>query len=566
MPETPAATFCATLADEWIRCGVRHAVIAPGSRSTPLALALAARPELRIDLVHDERAASFLALGIGLATGQPAVLLCTSGTAAAEFHAAVVEAHQAEVPLVVCTADRPPELRDVGAAQTIDQTRLYGPAVRWYHDPGVPEWGQRATWRAVAARSVLDACGDRPGPVHLNLPFREPLVGEPGELPPARDGGWVRRLPTTRTLTDEAVTELVGLLDVQRGVIVAGGGLEAGADAAAVHTLAEQLGWPVLADPRSGARTPRATTVAAFDAVLRHADFAAAHTPEVVLRLGTPPASKVLAEWIGRSGATEIQVQSSGTWIDPAHRLAVRISTGVGELCHQLDGRLRGATGTPWLARWRRAEHRAQQAIDRALAEMPALTEPEIARTLAAALPAGGHLVVSSSMPVRDVEWYAAPRDGLAVHANRGANGIDGVVATAIGVATGSGAPTALLIGDVAFLHDAAALTALARRSVDLTIVVVDNDGGGIFSFLPQAGALTPERFELLFGTPHGASIAGLAAAHGLAVTELGSRHDLQTWLGHPTAGVRIGVVRTDRSANVAVHDTVHRVVAHAVG
>lgn len=566
MPETPAATFCATLSDEWIRNGVRHAVIAPGSRSTPLALALAARPDVQIHVVHDERAAAFLALGIGLATGRPAVLLCTSGTAAAHFHAAVVEAHQAEVPMIVCTADRPPELRDVGAAQTIDQTRLYGPVTRWFQDPGVPDSGQSATWRALAARSVIDSTGERPGPVHLNLPFREPLVGDAGPLPPARDGGWVRRLPTATALTDGALAELVGLLEVQRGVIVAGGGAGEGDAAAAIHTLAEQLGWPVLADPRSGARLPRSTTVAAFDAVLRHTDFATAHLPEVVLRFGTPPASKVLVEWIGRSGATEVQVHPNGAWIDPAQRLSVRVATTAAALCHQLDGRVRGATGTPWLARWRRAEHRAQQAIDRALGEIPALTEPEIARRLAAAVPVGGHLVVSSSMPIRDVEWYAASRDGLTVHANRGANGIDGVIATAIGVATGSGAPTALLIGDVAFLHDAAALTALARRPIDLTVLVVDNDGGGIFSFLPQAGVLGRDRFEQLFGTPHGTALPTLAAAHGLTVADLRTRDDLAGWLAPWSSGIRIGVAATDRTANVAVHDTIHRVVAHGIG
>lgn len=566
MPTTPAATFCATLTDEWIRNGVRHAVIAPGSRSTPLALALVARPELHVEVVHDERAASFVALGIGVATGRPAVLLCTSGTAAAEFHAAVVEAHQGEVPMVVCTADRPPELRDVGAPQTIDQWRLYGPAVRWFHDPGAPDDAQAPTWRAVAARSVAEATSPRPGPVHLNLPFRDPLVGEPGALPPGRADGapWLRTLGGPAGLDDTTLAELTGVLDRQRGVVVAGGGPGVRAAADAVHELAGQLGWPVLADPRSGCRTPRATTVAAFDAVLRNPEFAAAHAPEVVLRIGTQPASKVLAEWITASGAVEVQLHATAAWLDPNHRAGFRVVADPATVLGQLAGRMRGAGGTPWLARWRRAEHRAQAVLDEQLGDGTALVEPAVARAVAAAAPDGATLVVSSSMPVRDVEWYAAPRDGLTVHANRGANGIDGVIATAIGVAVGSGRPTVLLIGDLAFVHDSAALVALARRRLDLSIVVVDNDGGGIFSFLPQAAALPGERFEQLFGTPHGSGIAQLAAAHGLAVTELDDRAELVHWLAR--RGIGIGVVRSDRGANVAVHDALHRAVRAAVG
>ena len=566
MPPTPAATFCATLVDEWIRGGVRHVVVAPGSRSTPLALALAARSDVELSLFHDERAAAFAALGIGLATGHPAVLLCTSGTAAAEFHAAVIEAHQAEVPLIVCTADRPPELRDVGAAQTVDQIRLFGPAVRWFHDPGVPEAAQAPTWRAVAARSIAAATGSRPGPVHLNLPFREPLVGDAGALPEPRPSGspWVRTIAGPARLDPAQLAAVVTILDRQRGVIVAGGGTAVRDAADAIHGLAAQLGWPVLADPRSGARVPKATTIAAFDSMLRHAGFAADHAPEVVLRFGTPPASKELAQWILRSEAVDVQVQAGESWLDPAHRSAVRIVADPARLCQDLQGQLVGASRTPWLARWRRAEQRAQAAIAGQLPSDGAISEPAVARALVEALPDAGQLVVSSSMPVRDVEWFAAPRDGVQVHANRGANGIDGVVATAVGVATGSGAPTALLIGDVAFVHDSAALIGLGRRSIDLTIVVVDNDGGGIFSFLPQATQLPPDRFELLFGTPHGTDLGALAAAHGLDFHELGTLGELSRLVRAP--GVRIVRASTDRAVNVAIHERITTAVRAELG
>jgi 2-succinyl-5-enolpyruvyl-6-hydroxy-3-cyclohexene-1-carboxylate synthase len=559
-----AATFCATLVDEWARGGVRHAVMAPGSRSTPLALALAAS-ELQIHVAHDERVASFIALGIGLASGAPAVLLCTSGTAATHFHGAVVEAHQAEVPLIVCTADRPPELRDTGAAQTIAQTALYGPAVRWFHDPGPPSLDAAVMWRPLAARAVLDASGPRPGPVHLNLPFREPLVGDPGPLPDGRPDikPWTTGWHGAPALDDRAIHELVGILERQRGVIVVGA---AGTDARlanAVHDLAERIGWPVLADPRSGCRIARPASIAAFDDLVRDPAFADAHTPEVVLRIGAPLASKELNRWLNGSGATQVHVHPTSAWIDPDHMVDHRVIADPVVLCERLGEQLVGAARTPWLARWRRAEAAAQQAIDGVLFGDKPLSEPAVARGLVAALADGAHLVVSSSMPVRDVEWYAKPRDGLTVHSNRGANGIDGVISTSIGVALATGRPTAVLIGDVAFLHDSTALVALAARTVDLTIVVVDNDGGGIFSFLPQATAVASERFEQLYGTPHGTDIVALLGAHGLAARRVSTVAEMTMALGDQS--VSAVVVTTDRTANVEIHQAIHRAVADAL-
>src|SRR4029079_4497698 len=278
-PSDVQATFCATLIDEWVGRGLRHAVVAPGSHSTPMALALAARTDVSIEVFHDERSASFAALGIALATGVPAALLCTSGTAARYFPAAVVDAHQSGVPMLVLTADRPPELHGVGAPQTIEQTNLYGTTPRWYHDPGVADHGQRTTWRSVAARAWGHATGDKPGPVHLNLPFREPLVGVVGELPePDPDE------KLAPPLLD--VDDLVALLDEPHGVIVAGNGVD---DPTAVQALAEACGWPVLADPLSGCQMI-AEAVVRFDAILRHQTFAASHRPSVVLQLGMPPA------------------------------------------------------------------------------------------------------------------------------------------------------------------------------------------------------------------------------------------------------------------------------------
>src|SRR5262249_54983209 len=280
---------------------------------------------------------------------------------------------------------------------------------------------------------------------------------------------------------------LAPLLDSQRGVIVAGAGA---GDPLAVHWLAATAGWPVLADPRSGGRVPEPTTVGAFHALLRHAGFAADHTPGVVLRLGQPPASKVLNQWLAGSGARQVQVGATAAWIDPEHTAAVRVVADPTELCIALEKRVTGARGTPWLARWQHAEGQAQAAIDAVLLAHQESTEPAAARTLLAALPTGAVLVASSSMPIRDLEWYGAPRDGVRILANRSANGIDGVVSTAVGAALGSGAPTALLIGDIALLHDGNGLLGAAGRDIDLTIVVVDNDGGGSFSSLAQAAPL----------------------------------------------------------------------------
>src|SRR5258706_11397731 len=559
MAVTAAATFCATLVDEWVRCGVRVAFIAPGSRSTPMGVALAAHSRINVHVHVDERGASFMALGAALASGVPSVVLGTSGTAAAEFHAAVIEAHQSETPMLVCTADRPPELRDTNAPQTIDQVRLFGPAVRWFHDPGVPDATVAGTWRALAARAFAEATAPRPGPVHLNLSFRDPLVGDAGPLPPGRDGDhpWVADHTAGVTLPPG----LLALTEESRGVIVAGRGA---GDAEAVHALADAFGWPVLADPVSGCRVARRTTIAAFDSLLRHASFAIDHRPRVVLRLGAPPASKVLGEWLKSSGAVQIGVHATSAWIDPDHTLSHRVVANPGAICHLLAGSVHDRVATPWLTRWHRADAAAQEALDKVLASHERLTEPGVARIVVAALAENAHLHVSSSMPIRDVEWFAAPRDHLRVTANRGANGIDGVTSTVVGIALARpGQLTTLLTGDIAFLHDSSALVSLRRRALDLAIVVIDNDGGGIFSFLPQAEALPLAEFELPFGTPHGVDIGALASAHDLEFLDVDTAAALTSALAH--RGTRVVRVRTDRSLNVAVHDALHKAVGSAL-
>lgn len=559
-----AATFCATLVDEWVRGGVRHAVVSPGSRSTPLALALAADSRLRLSVHHDERSAGFVALGIALATGVPAVVLTTSGTAAVELHPAVVEAHHAGVPLIACTADRPPWLRGVGAPQTIDQRHLFGGAVRAFVDPGVPDVAGAGGWRALAAGVLAAACGSPPGPVQVNLAFDEPLVGDPGDLPPPLDPAPAP--PRRPQPGDEELARLAEVLGARRGILVAGGGID---DPEGVALLAGALGWPVLADPRSGCRVPAPHVVAHFDALVRVPALAEALAPEVVVRLGGAPASKVLATWLDGLGNRQVGVHADGLRIDPGRALSEVVAGDPGAVCRRLAPLVAPAPGS-WLDRWQAAEAAAAAALGDVLDAPGSLREPAVARTVAANVPDGGTLVVSSSMPVRDLEWYAAPRKGLRVLANRGANGIDGVVSTALGVALASSGrpagPVVALVGDVAMLHDATSLVGLAGREVDLTVVVVDNDGGGIFSFLPQASALDPAAFEVLFGTPHGAEIGALAAACGVPSATVGTVAELAEVVGSGTgAGARVVVVRTDRADNVEVHESLHEATGAAV-
>ncbi len=557
------ATFCATLVDQWLRLGVRHAVVAPGSRSTPMALALADRAEMAVHVVHDERVAAFTALGLGIEPGPghaatPALLLCTSGTAAANFYPAVVEAGLSEIPMIVLTADRPEELRGVGAPQTIDQIELYGGHVRWFHDPGVPEAATSGEWRRLAVTSWSRSAS---GPVQLNLPFREPLVGMPCPLPPpipdateAVGDVSVRAAPVAG-----ASDPVPDSFDTERGVILVGG--RHGADEAEILELHRRTSWPIIADPLSGLR--HRSTVTMIDALLRDTGFAESRQPSTIVRIGRPSTSKVLAQWTARPGVTLIQVGGPGR-IDPARNVAA-----VCTLDDLLAVTPRGATGTDWLGDWSEADECAERALVECLNASSGLSEPAVARILAEQLPPGAQLTVSSSMPVRDLEWFG----GRAAHAhsNRGANGIDGVVSTALGRALAAGAATGaddrppgfVLIGDLAFVHDSNALVALGRRGIDLRIVVLDNDGGGIFSFLPQSSVLEHDRFEHLFGTPLGTDVLRLAAAHGLPTATVTTREELEAQIRRP--GPWVCRVPSERAENVAVHRELNDAVVRAV-
>ncbi|MGH8972046.1 MAG: 2-succinyl-5-enolpyruvyl-6-hydroxy-3-cyclohexene-1-carboxylic-acid synthase [Acidimicrobiia bacterium] len=574
------SVFARTVVDEWARAGLTTAAVAPGSRSAPVALALAADPRVRVHVFLDERSVAFFALGAAKASGRPTVVLCTSGTAAAHLHGAVLEAHHARVPLLVCTADRPPELRDTGAAQTTDQVKLYGAAVRFFADL-CPEDHPAAVagWRPLAARAFAEAAGRPAGPVHLNLAFREPLV--PGDtegamLPGRADGRpWTVSVPGSLALGTEDLDWLVALVQrAERGVVVAGWG--AGCNFAVVDRFARATGWPLLADPISGLRQPGSGTVSTYDALLRVPGFAAAHRPDLVVRLGAAPTSKAAGAWLDGS-VPQILVDPDAAWLDPGRTATWRLAADPALVLDGLAHRLGPPAGAPgWLDRWTAAESIARSALDEFLDAGDDPFEGRVARDIHDCLPTGATLVVASSMPVRDVEAFARPRSGVRVLANRGVNGIDGFTSTVLGIAAAGGAAApggsvVGLMGDLAFLHDTPGLTFAARSELSAVLVVVDNDGGGIFSFLPQATAPAVDAgdFETLFGTPHGLDLVSVARSYGLPAHRAERAGDVVPTVEKALAagGVHVVVVATgDRQLNVERHRRAWEAVAEALG
>ncbi len=550
--------FC----DELARSGAAHACTSPGSRSTPIVLALTREPALSATSHIDERSAAFFALGLAKATGRPAILACTSGTAAANYLPAVVEAHQARVPMIVLTADRPPELRDNGAGQAIDQLKLYGDAVRWFVEVAVEEAtpGNLRWIRALACRAYQTATGARPGPVHLNFPLREPLVPDsplPADPVPGRPGGrpWL-----TATRAPDTAPGAPAL--APRGVVVAGREERDPAFGSAVADFAQRLGYALLADPLSGARRGEAA-IATYDLLLRDSAFTAAAAPELVLRVGDLPTSKPLRTWLeSLAGVPQIAIDPEDAWQDPAGVLSERVIAAPRAVLDAWSAA--GATAghdSEWLELWRAADRRVTSVIEAELGH--GISEPLVARRLGDWLPAEANLIVASSMPIRDVELFLGTGHDLPrVLANRGANGIDGTVSTALGVAAAGRGPTVLLIGDVALAHDVGGLLAARRLGLALTIVLINNDGGGIFSFLPVA--TQTDAFEQHVATPHGLDFARVAALYGCAHVPVTDPPGLRAAVDTSLRDGRTTIIetRTDRATNLALH---RRIAAQAL-
>ena len=560
----PATAFGHVLVDELLRGGVTDAVLAPGSRSAPVALALATAERagrLRLHVRIDERTAAFLALGLAKASGRPVPVLTTSGTAAAHLHAAVLEADASGVPLLALTADRPPELRATGANQTIEQAGLYGGAVRWAADVGVPEAGREAAqngyWRSLVAKALITASGQLspdPGPVHLNLALREPLLpdAEPREL----SGPWAGRPGGAPWTAARATTNPTsrGSDWRQRTLVVVGDGPPFWGRVAGEHARA--LGRPVIAEPSSGGWSTCALRGGAL--LLGVPGWLDEHRPDRVVVVGRPTLSRPVSALLA-----DPRVEVETTTVVPRWPDAGRSSAIVGRGFDGGPGE-GGSTHGGWAADWGDAAAGVGAGIDAVLDARPELTAARLARDVVAALPPGALLVLGSSTPVRDVDRLAVPRGDLTVLANRGVAGIDGTISTAVGAAAVHAGPAFALMGDLTFLHD---LTGLllgeGEPAPDLTVVVPDNDGGGIFAQLEPGEDRHARDYRRVFGTPHGRDLIAVAQAMGWAASRVSSAGELRAALA--LGGPRVVVVRTDQRAEAALARELREAAAAAL-
>ena len=562
-PTNANTALASAFVEELARGGVRLTVISPGSRSTPLAVALWRQPEIEVSVIVDERSAAFFALGAAQATGAPVAMLCTSGTAAANYHPAICEADESALPLIALSADRPPELRGIGAGQTIDQIKLYGSSVRWFCEVGTHAADDDGLlhYRSVACRALAAARGEpRPGPVHLNLPWREPLSPVPIEGavtatdPLALEGRDVRPLTAVTPidlepsafLLDEVAGHIAG---ARSGVIVAGRQLDLELREPLAE-LARASGFPILAEPTSQLRCgphDRSHVVSTYDHLLRDESFRESAKPDLVLRFGEMPTSKPLRAWLAESGADQIVVDPRGGWNESTGRAAAILRADPTELAAGWAARL-GSEDRAEPSRWLEADAATREALASELEGLDEMTEPSLHLALGHAHKDCDLVYTASSMPIRDQEAFLAPSETDALFlCNRGANGIDGLVSSGIGAAHASARPTTIVTGDLGLLHDIGGLAALRDVSVPVRIVVVNNDGGGIFGFLPQAKTLAAEEFEVLLTTPRNVDVSKAAALFDLPHRRLKSLGELAAALDAGTSLIEVKVARNGR-------------------
>jgi 2-succinyl-5-enolpyruvyl-6-hydroxy-3-cyclohexene-1-carboxylate synthase len=568
--------LASALVEELARCGIRRAFLSPGSRSSPIALALDREVAIELTVILDERVAGFAALGAALATGEPAIVACTSGSAAANLHPAVAEADQAGVPMILLTSDRPPELRGIGAGQTIDQIGLYGTAPRWFCEVGTNEADDTGLLhlRSTACRAHGEAMSGR-GPVHLNLAWRDPLGPDPcpedvtaGD-PLALDGRSLGR-PLTVAIDSRAPDEdLLAALSLaveraERGVIVAGRLTDDGLSASLVE-LAELAGLPILAEPTSQlrfGRHDRSAAIAAYDLISRSRPPSL--EPDLVLRFGDMPTSKPLRAWLATSDADQIVIDPPGRWNEPSRRAGAFVRADPGAVIAGICSRIPQAEAG-WKQGWVDAEAAAQRAIDAVLSDAgdAGLNEPGVQRLLGYIYGEGERVLLASSMPIRAAEAFLAGSDAeVRFHANRGANGIDGLVATGSGIALASGDPTWIVLGDLALAHDLGGLAAATSVDTPIRIVVVDNGGGGIFDFLPQAAQVEPSRFADLFTTPANLEVERVAGLFGLPYVRV---EDEAALSGLGAVDRVLAHVPVERQGNVELHARLAAAVASAI-
>ena len=566
------AAFAAGLVEH----GVTDVVISPGSRSTALALTLHAQPMLRTWIQLDERSAGFFALGQARRTGRPSVLVCTSGTAAANYLPAIIEAHHAGVPMIVCTADRPPELRDWGSHQTIDQVKIYGATTRWAADLAVAGDWTPTQGHLIAHRAAASATGINPGPVHLNWPLREPLeplaavpvVEAPNRGAPATPGG---------STAPGGADSLAALKSYERGVIIVGPDAAAGLEAqnevvAAVMELSAETAWPVIGEPIAGTRRARGdsagTVIANADHLLRRADVGEELRPDVVIRLGGTPTTKPVRLWLEAHRPTHVVlIDPANRWNDPSFVVTRHLAADPVAVLTEAAGAVR--QGSAWCERWKELDLIADRVVTDEIRRGPLLSAL-VTSVLADVLPGHSLVMASNSMPVRELDSFVRT-DGPRIDfvGNRGASGIDGITSTASGLASQHDGPVVLYIGDIALLHDLGALFGVARSGLHLTVVCVDNNGGGIFSSLPIASRGDEVDFETLFRTPHGLNLAGFDGVGGVRISEVTSAVEfaeaLRSACESETPGVDLLLIEVDPDIDLAQHQAITSAVKDAI-
>ncbi|OES44082.1 2-succinyl-5-enolpyruvyl-6-hydroxy-3-cyclohexene-1-carboxylic-acid synthase [Domibacillus iocasae] len=535
--------------DSLVRSGVKHAVISPGSRSTPMALLMEEHPRLRTFIQVDERSAGFFALGLAKASQHPVALLCTSGTAAANYMPAVAEAKISRVPLIVLTADRPPELRDVGAPQTIDQLHLYGHTAKWFAEMALPEAAETTLQyvRTQGARAVFESLTAPAGPVHLNFPYREPLL-------PDYDGVYERMLipAPVRLISGKKVPDSIMMddiakaLQVEKGLIVAGEIIKPGI-ADAIVSLSEKTGWPIVADPLSQLRANH-KAIDSYDAFLRDDEVKEALKPEAIIRFGALPVSKALMLFMKRHHKIpHMIVDADGGWRDPSHIATHMINVDEVAFCSEMVKRL-DQKRADWPKMWQDVNAAARSEMKKA----EGMDEGALFQRFLQAVPDGASVFAGNSMPIRDLDSFLfAGEQNVRLHGNRGANGIDGLVSTALGIAA-SGENVFAVMGDLSFFHDVNGLLAAKMNGLSMTVLVMNNDGGGIFSYLPQAGE--QKHFERLFGTPSGLKFDHAAALYGCHYARITSAAQLEKELTEKREGITILEAFTNRAENTAIH------------
>lgn len=551
--------YTANFVEELVKSGMTDVVISPGSRSTPLAMTITEHPELSQWVIIDERSAAFFALGMAKKKKRPVAIVCTSGTAAANYFPAIVEAHYSRVPLVVLTSDRPHELRDVGAPQSIGQLKLYGDYVKWFHEMALPEAGDSMLHyvRSKASRAVNTANEGNAGPVHLNFPFREPLVPDfslENLWGQQVDHAYYPTLTGPRTLRETQINQLVDQLNpYEKGLIVCGPQTDSNF-AKAVVQFATAWGLPILADPLSQLRTgkhDKDVVIEGYDAILRNETIRQHLEPDYIIRFGAMPVSKPYLFYVKEHGdVPQFIVEQEAGYREPAGNRSEFIYADPIELCTKLAAK-KNTSGERWLRTWQSMNETAKSYL---LKQDDNLTEGSAVRVLAETIPESGNIYVGNSMAVRDLDtFFATTSKPVNIMANRGANGIDGMVSSGLGAAT-SGEPTVLLLGDLSFFHDSNGLLAAKQYHINITILLINNDGGGIFSFLPQKN--DEQHFEALFGTPMNVDFRHIIEMYGGTYVYASTCNELNGALeeGYQHDGLSVIEVKTDRTENMAWH------------